>query len=153
MIVNAIEGKPLPIYGDGLNVRDWLYVGDHCEAIRVVLEAGHVGDTYNIGGCTEKTNLQVLDTLCAVLDELKPDSAFKPHVTLREFVRDRPGHDKRYAMDIRNLESALGWKPKETFETGIRKTVKWYLTNMGWIERIASGEYRRWITENYDNRN
>lgn len=153
IIVNSVEGKPLPIYGDGLNVRDWLYVGDHCEAIGVVLQAGRVGDTYNIGGCTEKTNLQVLDTLCAVLDELKPESAFKPHISLREFVRDRPGHDRRYAMDVRKIETELRWKPKETFDTGMRKTVEWYLKNMDWVQRVTSGEYQKWITENYGKRN
>ncbi len=152
MIVNAVEGRPLPIYGDGLNIRDWLYVGDHCEAIRVVLDAGRVGGTYNVGGCAEKTNLEVLDTVCAILDELKSESRFKPHISLREFVRDRPGHDRRYAMDVRKLENELGWRPKETFETGIRKTVQWYLENMDWIERLTSGDYQRWIAENYGNR-
>ena len=153
IIVNAVEGKPLPIYGDGLNVRDWLYVGDHCEAIRVVLDGGRVGGTYNVGGCAEKTNLEVLDTVCSILDELKPDSAFKPHISLREFVRDRPGHDRRYAMDVRKIETELRWKPKETFDTGMRKTVEWYLKNMDWVQRVTSGEYQGWITENYGKRN
>ena len=152
LLVNAIEGRPLPIYGDGLNVRDWLHVGDHCDAIRVVLEAGRVGDTYNIGGCSEKTNLQVLDTLCAVMDELRPGSAFKPHRSLQEFVADRPGHDRRYAMDTHKIESELGWKPQETFESGIQKTVKWYLKHRDWMERITSGSYRGWIAMNYENR-
>ena len=152
MIMNAAAGKPLPIYGDGSNVRDWLYVGDHCEAIRMVLDRGGIGETYNIGGRTEKTNLEVLDTLCAALDELKPESPFKPHTSLREFVKDRPGHDRRYAIDARKIESELGWAPKETFETGIRKTVQWYLENMDWIERVTSGEHQRWIVKNYSDR-
>ncbi len=152
IIVNAVEGKRFPIYGDGLNVRDWLYVGDHCEAIRVVLNAGQIGGTYNVGGCAEKTNLEVAETVCAILDELKSDSAFKPHISLREFVVDRPGHDRRYAMDARQRENELGWRPKETFDTGMRKTVQWYLENMGWVQRVTSGEYQGWITENYGKR-
>ena len=152
MIMNAIAGKPLPIYGDGRNVRDWLYVGDHCQAIRMVLDRGRVGETYNIGGRTEKSNLEVLDTLCAVLDELKPESPFKPHISLREFVRDRPGHDQRYAIDARKIESEFGWTPRETFETGIRKTLQWYLENMDWIARVTSGEYQRWLVKNYGDR-
>ncbi|MFP5507524.1 MAG: dTDP-glucose 4,6-dehydratase, partial [Gammaproteobacteria bacterium] len=127
VIHNALAGKPLPIYGDGSNVRDWLYVGDHCSAIRRVLEAGRVGETYNIGGCNEKTNLEVVHTLCAILDELHPDSPVTPHAKLITFVKDRPGHDRRYAIDATKIERELGWTPSETFETGIRKTVAWYL--------------------------
>jgi dTDP-glucose 4,6-dehydratase len=153
IIVNAVEGKPLPIYGDGLNVRDWLYVGDHCAAIRVVLDAGRIGEVYNIGGWSERTNLEVLYTLCATLDELMPESPFNPHIALREFVGDRPGHDRRYAMDVRKIKDELGWRPKETFDTGMRKTVEWYLENMDWVQRVTSGEYQGWITENYGKRN
>ena len=149
VIHNALAGKPLPIYGDGSNVRDWLYVADHCSAIRRVLEAGRVGETYNIGGCNEKTNLEVVKTLCTILDELHPGSPVTPHAELITFVKDRPGHDRRYAIDARKIERELGWTPAETFETGIRKTVAWYLANPHWVAHVTSGEYRNWVSENY----
>ena len=146
---NALAGKPLPIYGDGSNVRDWLYVGDHCSAIRRVLEAGRAGETYNIGGCNEKTNLEVVTTLCAILDDLHPGSPVTPHAGLIAFVKDRPGHDRRYAIDARKIERELGWTPAETFETGIRKTVAWYLDQQDWVNHVTSGEYRHWVSKNY----
>ncbi|MDP2878482.1 MAG: dTDP-glucose 4,6-dehydratase [Sulfuricella sp.] len=149
ILLNALNGKPLPIYGDGMNVRDWLYVGDHCTAIREVLGRGRVGETYNIGGWNEKTNLDVVNTVCAILDELKPAADSKPYASLITYVQDRPGHDRRYAIDARKIERELGWKPMETFETGIRKTVAWYLDNMGWVESIVSGEYQAWIGRQY----
>lgn len=149
VIHNALAGKPLPIYGDGSNVRDWLYVGDHCSAIRRVLEAGRVGETYNIGGCSEKTNLDVVKTLCAMLDERHPESPVTPHASLITFVKDRPGHDRRYAIDARKIGRELGWTPSETFESGIRKTVAWYLDNQDWVAHVASGEYRNWVSRNY----
>jgi dTDP-glucose 4,6-dehydratase len=149
VIHNALAGKLLPIYGDGSNVRDWLYVGDHCSAIRRVLEAGRVGETYNIGGCNEKTNLEVVNTLCAILDELHPASPVTPHASLVTFVRDRPGHDRRYAIDATKIERELGWTPAETFETGFRKTVAWYLEHQGWVNHVTSGEYRHWVSKNY----
>jgi dTDP-glucose 4,6-dehydratase len=148
---NALNGKPLPIYGDGSNVRDWLYVGDHCSAIITVLEKGRVGETYNVGGCNEKTNLQVVHTLCDILDELKPKASgsYRDQVT---FVKDRPGHDKRYAINATKILGELGWKPQETFETGIRKTVAWYLKNQAWVQNVTSGEYRNWLNKNYAER-
>ena len=149
VIHNALAGKPLPIYGDGSNVRDWLYVTDHCSAIRRVLEAGRVGETYNVGGCNEKTNLDVVKTLCAILDALHPSSPVTPHEKLVTFVKDRPGHDRRYAIDARKIERELGWTPAETFETGIRKTVAWYLANQAWVDNVTSGEYRNWVSANY----
>jgi len=149
VIHNALAGKPLPIYGDGSNVRDWLYVGDHCSAIRRVLEAGKAGETYTIGGCNEMTNLDVVNTLCAILDELHPDSTVTPHARLITFVKDRPGHDRRYAIDARKIERELGWTPDETFATGIRKTVAWYLAHPDWVDRVTSGEYRSWVSKNY----
>jgi len=152
IILNALNGKPLPIYGDGMNVRDWLYVGDHCAAIRAVLTGGRLGETYNIGGWNEKTNLDVVNTVCAILDELKPAADSKPYTSLITYVKDRPGHDRRYAIDARKIERELGWKPVETFETGIRKTVAWYLDNMAWVESIVSGEYQQWMKANYQNR-
>ena len=152
IILNALKGKPLPIYGDGMNVRDWLYVGDHCAAIRAVLSGGRLGETYNIGGWNEKTNLDVVNTVCAILDELKPAADSKPYTSLITYVKDRPGHDRRYAIDARKIERELGWKPVETFETGIRKTVAWYLDNMAWVESIVSGEYQQWMKANYQNR-
>jgi len=148
MILNAVRGLPLPIYGDGMNVRDWLYVKDHCRAIREVLARGRVGETYNIGGWNEKTNIEIVRTVCALLDELRPDPA-GPHARLISFVKDRPGHDRRYAIDARKIERELGWRPAETFDTGIRKTVAWYLEHMGWVERVASGAYREWIQRHY----
>jgi len=151
MILNATRGKPLPIYGDGTNVRDWLYVGDHCTAIREVLARGRLGETYNIGGWNEKPNLEIVNTICALLDELRPDPA-GPHARLITYVKDRPGHDRRYAIDARKIERELGWRPAETFDTGIRKTVRWYLDNMAWVEHVASGEYRHWLEKNYQAR-
>lgn len=150
MIFNAISGKPLPVYGDGLNVRDWLYVGDHCAGIRAALNKGRLGETYNIGGNSEKTNLEVIHTLCAIMDELRPDSA--PHAKLIQFVKDRPGHDKRYAIDAGRIRSELAWTPSEKFEAGMRKTVQWYLDHMDWTESITSGAYRDWIDLNYGTR-
>lgn len=149
MIVNALAGKPLPVYGDGQQVRDWLYVGDHCSAIRRVLEAGRLGETYNVGGWNEKPNLEIVHTVCALLDELQPKAgggSYREQVT---FVKDRPGHDRRYAIDARKIERELGWKPAETFETGIRKTVQWYLANGEWVQRVQSGAYREWISRQY----
>lgn len=150
MILNAIQGKPLPVYGDGLNVRDWLYVGDHCAAIRRVLREGRLGETYNIGSNSEKTNLEVVKTICAVIDELRPDDA--PHSKLISHVKDRPGHDRRYAIDTAKIETELGWKPSERFETGLRKTVQWYFEHMVWVENVTSGAYRNWVDINYGNR-
>ena len=142
MIFNALKGDPLPIYGDGKQVRDWLFVEDHCKAILHVLEKGKVGQVYNIGGNNEKTNLEVVQTLCKIIDELVPDSKFCPHQNLIRYVTDRPGHDRRYAIDASKIQNQLGWKPEESFETGLRKTVQWYLDNKEWINRVMSGAYR-----------
>jgi dTDP-glucose 4,6-dehydratase len=150
MILNAIKGKALPIYGDGLNVRDWLYVEDHCQAIRTVLAGGRVGEMYNIGGWNEKANLEVVRTICRLLDELSPSS--KPYAELITFVKDRPGHDRRYAIDARKIERELGWKPAESFETGIEKTVKWYLEHEDWVASVTSGDYQRWVATHYAGR-
>ncbi len=151
MIVNALAGKPLPIYGDGQQVRDWLYVKDHCTAIRTVLADGRVGETYNVGGWNEKPNLEIAHTLCALLDELRPhaDGSYR---RLVKHVTDRPGHDRRYAIDARKIERELGWRPVETFETGLRKTVAWYLENGAWVERVQTGAYRDWLATNYRSR-
>ena len=149
VIHNALAGKPLPIYGDGQQIRDWLYVKDHCSAIRRVLEAGRVGETYNVGGWNEKANLEVVHTLCAILDELKPRADGKPYKEQITYVQDRPGHDRRYAIDASKIEHELGWKPAETFETGIRKTVRWYLDNQGWVQNVTSGAYKNWIGKQY----
>ncbi|MGH8556559.1 MAG: dTDP-glucose 4,6-dehydratase [Methylococcales bacterium] len=149
VISNALSGKPLPVYGDGRQIRDWLYVKDHCSAIRRVLERGRVGETYNIGGWNEKTNLEVVQTLCAILDELEPRKDGKSYLEQITFVKDRPGHDRRYAIDASKLERELGWKPQETFETGIRKTVHWYLNHRQWVEDITSGAYRDWVEMQY----
>jgi dTDP-glucose 4,6-dehydratase len=149
VIHNALAGKLLPIYGDGQQVRDWLYVEDHCRAIARVLEAGKVGETYNIGGWNEKTNLEVVHTLCAVLDELMPRADGQSYTLQITFVKDRPGHDRRYAIDARKIERELGWKPQETFETGIRKTVQWYLANQDWVQGVTSGSYRQWVGKQY----
>jgi len=151
MIVNALAGKPLPVYGDGMQVRDWLYVGDHCSAIRTVLAKGRVGDTYNVGGWNEKPNIEIVQTICALLDELRPDPA-GPYARLITYVKDRPGHDRRYAIDARKIERELGWRPAETFETGIRKTVHWYLDHSDWVANVQSGAYRDWVTTNYAQR-
>lgn len=148
-ILNALSGKPLPIYGDGRQIRDWLYVKDHCRAIRRVLEAGRPGDTYNVGGWNEKANLDVVQTLCAMLDELRPRTDGRSYAAQITFVKDRPGHDRRYAIDAGKLERDLGWKPQETFETGIRKTVQWYLANQRWVANVTSGAYRNWIGTQY----
>ncbi len=148
MIVNALAGKPLPVYGDGLQVRDWLYVGDHCAAIRTVLAKGQVGRTYNIGGWNEKTNREIVATICRLLDELRPSPA-GPYARLITHVKDRPGHDRRYAIDARKIERELGWRPAETFETGIRKTVRWYLDHADWVAEVQSGAYRDWVAANY----
>lgn len=148
-IHNALTGKPLPIYGDGQQVRDWLYVKDHCSAIRRVLEAGKVGETYNVGGWNEKPNLDVVQTLCSILDDLKPRSDGRPYADQISYVKDRLGHDRRYAIDARRLERELGWRPAETFETGIKKTVQWYLDNQEWVNNITSGAYRDWVERQY----
>jgi dTDP-glucose 4,6-dehydratase len=149
MILNARHGKPLPVYGDGQNVRDWLYVVDHCEAIRRVLAGGKPGETYNIGGWNEKKNLDIVETVCALLDELCPDDPVVPHRNLVTFVKDRPGHDRRYAIDARKIERELRWRPRETFETGIRKTISWYLEHDDWVKEVTSGTYRQWIEKQY----
>ena len=149
IILNARGGKPLPVYGDGQNVRDWLYVEDHCSAIRAVLSRGRVGETYNIGGCNEKKNLEIVNTVCGLLDELRPNDPIVPHGKLITFVKDRPGHDRRYAMDARKIERELQWRPKETFETGIRKTVDWYLQHEDWVQDVTTGGYRQWIAKQY----
>lgn len=153
VILNAIAGKPLPIYGDGQQVRDWLYVKDHCSAIRAVLNGGRLGETYNVGGWNEKPNLEVVKTICAILDELKPRADGRAYADQIAFVKDRPGHDRRYAIDARKLEKDLGWKPAETFETGIRKTVSWYLENAAWTANVQSGAYLQWVEKNYAGRN
>ena len=151
VIHNALAGKPLPIYGNGQQIRDWLYVEDHCSAIRRVLEAGKVGEVYNIGGCNEKANLVVVHTLCDILDDEKPkkSGSYRDQIT---FVTDRPGHDARYAIDASKIERELGWKPAETFETGIQKTVKWYLAHQDWVQNVTSGEYKNWVNKNYQER-
>jgi len=149
MIVNALAGKPLPVYGDGQQIRDWLYVKDHCSAIRRVLEAGRLGEVYNVGGWNEKANLDIVHTVCALLDELRAQADGKSYREQIAFVTDRPGHDRRYAIDARKIERELGWKPVETFETGIRKTVQWYLDNQDWVNSVQSGSYRQWIEKNY----
>ncbi|GAB3626026.1 dTDP-glucose 4,6-dehydratase [Pandoraea terrae] len=152
VIANALDGQPLPIYGDGSNVRDWLYVGDHCTAIRAVLAKGRPGEVYNVGGWNEQTNLTVVKTLCQVLDEISPRSDGASYATQITFVKDRPGHDRRYAIDARKIERELGWRPAETFETGLRKTIEWYLANGEWVRQIRSGEYQHWIETHYRNR-
>lgn len=152
MIVNALAGKPLPVYGDGQQIRDWLYVKDHCSAIRRVLEAGKVGEVYNVGGWNEMPNLDIVHHVCTLLDELSPRKDGQPYACQISFVTDRPGHDRRYAIDARKLEHELGWKPAETFETGIRKTVQWYLDNQKWVEGVLSGSYREWVEKNYGGR-
>ncbi len=149
VILNALAGKPLPIYGDGMQIRDWLYVKDHCSAIRRVLEAGKPGETYNVGGWNEKPNIDVVKTICSMLDELKPRTDGKPYIEQITYVTDRPGHDRRYAIDATKLERELGWKPAETFETGIKKTVQWYLDNQDWVQNVTSGAYREWVSQQY----
>lgn len=152
MIVNALAGKPLPVYGDGMQIRDWLYVKDHCSAIRRVLEAGRLGETYNVGGWNEKPNIEIVKTVCALLDELRPRADGKPYAEQITYVTDRPGHDRRYAIDATKIHRELGWKPAETFESGIRKTVQWYLDNSGWVANVQSGDYRKWLDQNYAGR-
>ena len=149
LFVNSLAGKPLPVYGDGQQIRDWLYVKDHCSAIRRVLEAGRPGETYNVGGWNEKANLEIVHTVCALLDELRPRADGKPYKDQITYVTDRPGHDRRYAIDARKLECELGWKPAETFESGIRKTVQWYLDNPDWVAHVQSGAYRYWVKKQY----
>jgi dTDP-glucose 4,6-dehydratase len=148
MIVNALAGKPLPVYGDGMQIRDWLYVKDHCSAIRTVLAGGRPGETYNVGGWNEKPNLEIVKTVCALLDTLRP-AAEGPYARLITYVKDRPGHDRRYAIDARKIERELGWRPAETFDTGIRKTVQWYLEHADWVARVQSGSYRDWVATHY----
>ncbi len=152
MINNALAGKPLPVYGDGRQVRDWLFVRDHCRAIEAVLDKGRVGETYNVGGGNQQANLDVVHLLCDLLDELVPQSQYRPHRQLIRFVEDRPGHDRRYAIDARKLENELGWRPQETFATGLRKTVQWYLNNQEWMNQVTSGAYQKWVNANYGHR-
>jgi dTDP-glucose 4,6-dehydratase len=149
MILNACQGKPLPLYGDGQNVRDWLYVEDHCRAIRTVLAGGRAGESYCIGGLNEKKNMEIVETLCRLLDELRPNDPVVPHGQLVTFVKDRPGHDRRYAMDAKKIERELDWHPLETFESGIRKTVRWYLEHEDWVQDVNTGSYRQWMTKHY----
>jgi dTDP-glucose 4,6-dehydratase len=148
MIVNALAGKPLPVYGDGQQIRDWLYVKDHCSGIRAVLQGGRLGETYNIGGWNEQANIDIVKTICTLLDELRPDPA-GPYARLITYVADRPGHDRRYAIDARKIERELGWRPAETFDSGIRKTVQWYLDHADWVAEVQSGGYREWVEKNY----
>jgi dTDP-glucose 4,6-dehydratase len=149
VILNARSGKPLPVYGDGQNVRDWLFVQDHCEAIRMVLARGKAGETYNVGGGSEKRNIEIVEAICSLLDECCPKDPSVPHRNLITFVKDRPGHDRRYAIDARKIEREIGWKPRETFESGIRRTVEWYLHNEEWVKDVTSGGYRNWIATHY----
>lgn len=149
MIVNALAGKALPVYGDGMQVRDWLYVKDHCSAIRTVLAGGRLGETYNVGGWNEKPNIEIVNTVCKLLDELRPKADGSSYSSQITYVTDRPGHDRRYAIDARKLEKELGWKPAETFDTGIRKTVAWYLANPDWVAHVQSGAYREWVSKQY----
>jgi len=150
VILNALNGKQLPIYGDGQQIRDWLYVGDHCSAIREVLARGQLGETYNIGGWNEKANIDVVKTVCVILDELKPRLDGKSYIDQITYVKDRPGHDRRYAIDASKIKRELGWRPAETFDTGIRKTVQWYLHNQVWVESVVSGSYREWLQKQYN---
>jgi dTDP-glucose 4,6-dehydratase len=150
VILNALNSKPLPIYGDGQQVRDWLYVGDHCSAIREVLAKGKLGETYNIGGWNEKANIDVVKTICGILDELKPRTDGKSYADQIAFVTDRPGHDRRYAIDASKLKRELGWRPAETFDTGIKKTVQWFLDNSAWVEGVVSGSHREWLQKQYN---
>lgn len=152
VILNALAGKPLPIYGDGQQIRDWLYVKDHCSAIRTVLAQGRLGETYNVGGWNEKANLDVVRSICSILDELRPKADGTCYAAQITYVQDRPGHDRRYAIDARKLEQELGWKPAQTFESGIRKTVQWYLDNQNWVSNVTSGNYRQWLEQHYGNK-
>jgi dTDP-glucose 4,6-dehydratase len=148
-VLNAMQGKQVPLYGDGKNVRDWLYVEDHCEAIYLILRSGKRGETYNVGGSCERTNLEVVHTICEILDELIPESKFRPHSPLTQFVTDRPGHDRRYAIDAGKLRRELDWKPQETFQSGIRKTIEWYLGHKDWLDSLISGAYKEWVAAQY----
>lgn len=152
MISNALQGKPLPVYGDGQQVRDWLFVRDHCRAIMSVLKDGRIGECYNIGGNNQRANIDVVHTLCSLLDELVPGSPYRPHAGLITYVQDRPGHDRRYAIDARKIQGELGWFPEDSFETGFRKTVQWYLDNAEWVEHVTSGAYQQWVDTNYAER-
>ncbi|MFA7625276.1 MAG: GDP-mannose 4,6-dehydratase, partial [Pusillimonas sp.] len=152
MIVNALADKPLPVYGDGRQIRDWLYVKDHCSAIRRVLEAGQVGETYNVGGWNEQPNIEIVNKVCVLLNELRPRTDGKSYAEQIIYVTDRPGHDRRYAIDARKIQRELGWHPVETFDTGLRKTVQWYLENEDWVRQVQSGSYRLWIDRNYNGR-
>lgn len=152
MIVNALAGKSLPVYGDGQQIRDWLYVKDHCAAIRCVIRSGSVGETYNIGGWNEKSNIDIVKAICVTLDELRPRKDGKSYAEQIQFVADRPGHDRRYAIDARKIEREIGWRPAETFESGLRKTIEWYLENAAWVEGVLTGRYRDWVKQNYDAR-
>ena len=149
VILNARSGKPLPVYGDGQNVRDWLFVQDHCEAIRQVLAQGKAGETYNVGGHSEKPNIEIVEAICSILDQCSPNDPSVPHRSLITYVKDRPGHDRRYAIDARKIEREIGWKPRETFESGIRRTVQWYLQNEEWVKDVTTGGYRKWIATQY----
>jgi dTDP-glucose 4,6-dehydratase len=149
MIVNALAGRPLPVYGDGMQIRDWLYVKDHCSAIRRVLEAGRLGEVYNVGGWNEKPNIEIVQTICQLLDHMRPKADGSSYAQQITYVTDRPGHDRRYAIDAHKLEAELGWKPAETFDTGIRKTVEWYLANPEWVAHVQSGAYREWVNKQY----
>ena len=152
MIKHALEGKILPVYGDGKQVRDWLYVTDHCSALRTVLSSGRIGETYNVGGNNQRTNLEVVHTVCSILDELCPASPYRPHASLIEMVRDRAGHDRRYAINASKLAEELGWRPQETFASGLRKTIEWYVSNTNWTNSISNGAYDHWIDQNYAQR-
>jgi dTDP-glucose 4,6-dehydratase len=152
MVLNALEGKPLPVYGDGKNVRDWLFVEDHCSAIRTVLESGRPGETYNVGGNSERANIEIVTAICDLVDEMRPRPGAAPRRSLITYVKDRPGHDRRYAIDARKITCELGWRPAEKFESGLRKTVQWYLEHGEWIDGVRTGSYRDWITKNYANR-
>jgi dTDP-glucose 4,6-dehydratase len=152
IILNAMVGKDIPVYGNGENIRDWLYVGDHCDALRLILSDGHPGETYNVGGNTELTNIAVAKHVCEILDVLHPQSPTTPHASLIKFVGDRPGHDFRYAVDTSKIADSLGWAPKQTFSTGLEKTIRWYLDNGAWIDNVRSGKYLEWLSDNYDQR-
>ncbi|HEX5236608.1 MAG TPA: dTDP-glucose 4,6-dehydratase [Silvibacterium sp.] len=152
MILNALEGKPLPVYGDGRNVRDWLFVEDHCAALRCVLENGRIGDTYNIGGNSERPNIEVVNAICDIVDEIKPDPAIGSRRKLITYVKDRPGHDRRYAIDITKISRELNWRPSQQFESGIRRTIEWFIEHLDWVNEIRSGEYQQWIDFNYAER-
>ncbi len=150
MVLNAVGGKPLPLYGDGRNVRDWIYVKDHCAAIQLVLKNGEPGETYNVGGNYEMANIDVVTMICGILDELHPHSPVTPHSRLITYIKDRPGHDRRYALDTTKISRHLGWRPREKFETGLCKTIEWYLANTRWVDQVVSGGYKDWISLHYE---